>query len=91
MTTAKKQFTMSSDSFSPASLCIYSFEFPTPSNLGDIIAVEVEGLSRVDLYFARGVNELIARGRLVRDPKAALIKSRFPDVIYLTLLNKDIE
>ena len=82
---------MQDDRFSPASACNYDFEFPNDAKLGDIIVVEIEGLSNLNFYFARGLTKDTSKGRLVEEPKAALIKSRFPDAIYLTLLNKDIE
>ena len=48
----KMQLQMDNDKLSPASACIYSFGFPTTANLGDILVVEVEGLSRLDLFYA---------------------------------------
>lgn len=81
---------MNDPEFSPASACIYSFEFPRTAQLGDIIVVEIEGLSRVDFYYAEGINQETAKGRLVMDPLAGELKARYPNSLYVTLLNKDV-
>ena len=43
--------------FSPASACNYSFKFPSTARLGDILHVELEGMTkRTDVYYSVGVN-----------------------------------
>ena len=52
--------------------------------------VEIEGLSRADVYYAEGINESAARGRIVLDPIAGVLKARYPNSLYITLQNKDV-
>ena len=86
----KNQITIDAPEFSPASACIYSFGWPKLANLGDVMVVELEDLTRLDLFYASGINESLAKGREVNDPLAGLFKIRYPNNLYLTLLNKDI-
>ena len=47
---------MSNPKFSPSSACIYSFEFADDAKAGDIILVNALSLTRLDLYYAQGIN-----------------------------------
>ena len=88
-TSQKLQKIFGEPNFSPSKTCVWSFEFSTEAKLGDILVVEIEGLKRTDLYYAQGVNELSAIGRSVQLPIAGVIKVRYPNLLYLTLVNKD--
>lgn len=82
---------MDSPDFSPARACIYTFEFGSEAQLGDIMNVEIEGMDRLDLFYAEGANQSVAKGRQVTNPVAGFFKVRFPNSLYITLLNKDVD
>ena len=82
---------MNNSTLSPANACIYSFEFPRAAQLGDILVVEIEGLKNIDIYYSVGINEETSKGRFVIDPLAGELKARYPNQLYITLVNKDIE
>ena len=46
-------------------------------------------MSRLDLYYAEGINESAAKGRIVLDPLAGVLKARYPNSLYITLQNTD--
>ena len=80
---------MSDERFSPASACIYSFEFADDAKAGDIILVNALSLTRLDLYYAQGINYQEAKGRQIENPRSANFTVHYPNKLYLTFLNKD--
>ena len=81
--------TIDDENFSPRSACIYEFKFPRTAQLGDVLNVRVNDTSRVNFYYAEGVDEPTARGNIVLDPKWGHFQVRYPNNLYLTIKNTD--
>ena len=60
--------TIDDDAFSPKSTCIYEFKFPRHAEQGDVLNVKVYDSTRVNFYYAEGVDEQTAKGNIVIDP-----------------------
>lgn len=60
--------TIDDDAFSPKSTCIYEFKFPRHAELGDVLNVKVYDSTRVNFYYAEGIDEQTAKGNFVIDP-----------------------
>ena len=86
---APAMITIDDEALSPRSACIYEFKFPRTAELGDVLNVRVNDTTRVNFYYAEGVDEQTAKGNIVLDPSWGHFQVRFPYTLYLTIKNTD--
>lgn len=77
--------------YSPGNLCVYEFQLSQDASQGDQLRIDIDLLSNTDIYWAEGISLSIASGRYVRSPHGAKFFVRYPNNLYLTLVNTDVE
>ena len=73
--------------YSGGNLCVYEFYQIDDATVGDVMRIDLPMIDHSDVYWAEGMTWEDAEGKHIGSPKSASFSIRYPNSLFLTLVN----